>query len=137
MSHWRLHRLLHIKAPRIQLWQHVQGPCCSTGAKLVSRESERGVDYSVAKQTAQLHNEGDPELGGKNIVRAYGMRDQHIIKLRAFNIFAQLAMMIVRNDCAAYVHVFCLFLSRVHLPVGYHGRASSIVPSGRGVRRPW
>eukprot|EP00882_Tetradesmus_deserticola_P024431 GHRQ01026699.1.p1 GENE.GHRQ01026699.1~~GHRQ01026699.1.p1 ORF type:complete len:199 (+),score=84.11 GHRQ01026699.1:295-891(+) len=25
----------------------------------------------------------------------------------------------------------------VHLPVGYHGRCSSIVPSGRGVRRPW
>eukprot|EP00775_Hariotina_reticulata_P010267 gene10267-10426_t len=25
----------------------------------------------------------------------------------------------------------------VHLPVGYHGRASSIVPSGRAVHRPW
>ncbi|WIA08932.1 hypothetical protein OEZ85_008349 [Tetradesmus obliquus] len=25
----------------------------------------------------------------------------------------------------------------LHLPVGYHGRCSSIVPSGRGVRRPW
>eukprot|EP00955_Chlamydomonas_euryale_P101858 365377-Chlamydomonas_euryale.AAC.33 len=25
----------------------------------------------------------------------------------------------------------------VHLPVGYHGRASSIVVSGTSVRRPW
>ena len=26
---------------------------------------------------------------------------------------------------------------RLHLPVGYHGRASSIVCSGTPVRRPW
>jgi hypothetical protein len=26
---------------------------------------------------------------------------------------------------------------RLHLPVGYHGRCSSIIPSGRGVHRPW
>ena len=27
--------------------------------------------------------------------------------------------------------------SRLHLPVGYHGRASSVVISGTPVRRPW
>ena len=26
---------------------------------------------------------------------------------------------------------------RLHLPVGYHGRASSVVVSGTEVRRPW
>ena len=26
---------------------------------------------------------------------------------------------------------------RLHLPVGYHGRASSVVVSGTDVRRPW
>lgn len=30
-----------------------------------------------------------------------------------------------------------LLCSRLHLPVGYHGRASSIVVSGTQVRRPW
>lgn len=26
---------------------------------------------------------------------------------------------------------------RLHLPVGYHGRSSSLVPSGTNVRRPY
>lgn len=30
----------------------------------------------------------------------------------------------------------CLFPGRLHLPVGYHGRASSLVVSGTPVRRP-
>lgn len=34
-----------------------------------------------------------------------------------------------------YYNVWCQY-HRVHLPVGYHGRASSVVVSGTPVRRP-
>jgi fumarylacetoacetase len=36
-----------------------------------------------------------------------------------------------------YVKIVFLLLVRVWLPVGYHGRASSVVPSGTPIRRPW
>ena len=43
-----------------------------------------------------------------------------------------------KSDIYIYLclFVFTMFFFRLHLPVGYHGRSSSIVVSGTPVRRP-
>lgn len=53
----------------------------------------------------------------------------------SFLIFKNFEMSSATHQSTDTLHSLA-FLVRLHLPVGYHGRASSIVVSGTPIRRP-
>lgn len=108
----------------------------------------RPAHQQVRKAIRDLLTAGTPNQAAKQLQENADLRQKALVPLRQVTMHMPMAIGDYTDFYAGYHHAFAvgsmfrgpaaaLQPNYTHLPVGYHGRASSIVVSGTPVRRPW
>ncbi|KAK7993804.1 hypothetical protein PG989_007185 [Apiospora arundinis] len=108
----------------------------------------RPVHQQVRKALRDLLTSGSSSQAAQQLQENAELRQKALIPLSQVKMHMPMAIGDYTDFYAGYHHAFAvgsmfrgpaaaLQPNYTHLPVGYHGRASSIVVSGTPVRRPW
>ncbi|KAK7995084.1 hypothetical protein PG990_013857 [Apiospora arundinis] len=108
----------------------------------------RPIHQQVRKALRDLLTSGSSSQAAQQLQENAELRQKALIPLSQVKMHMPMAIGDYTDFYAGYHHAFAvgsmfrgpaaaLQPNYTHLPVGYHGRASSIVVSGTPVRRPW
>ncbi|KAK6858211.1 hypothetical protein PG995_005910 [Apiospora arundinis] len=95
----------------------------------------RPIHQQVRKALRDLLTSGSSSQAAQQLQENAELRQKALIPLSQVKMHMPMAIGDYTDFYAGYHHAFAP--NYTHLPVGYHGRASSIVVSGTPVRRPW